>query len=48
MVIKGFGKIMKRQKIEFDLDKPLSKNAVDDILMILNGEGAENIVHGYV
>ena len=34
---------MKYQIIEFDLDKELSKDAVDNIFSILKKEGAENI-----
>ena len=34
---------MKKQILEFDLDKELSKNAVDTIFGILKKQGAENI-----
>jgi len=34
---------MKKQIIEYELDKELSKEAVDNILGTLNGEGAEDI-----
>jgi len=34
---------MKHQILEFDLDKELSKNAVDTIFGILKKQGAKNI-----
>ena len=39
---------MKKQRIEFENDKELSKQAVDDIFKILNEEGSENIIHDWV
>jgi len=38
---------MKYQILEYDLDKELSKNAVDNIFAILKKEGAENIELGF-
>ena len=34
---------MRKQKIEFSLDKELSKDAVDKIFMLLKKHGAEDI-----
>jgi len=34
---------MRKQRIKFELDSPLPKEAQDDILNILNNAGAENI-----